>query len=142
MTTWIQIMDLARAMEERRIRTGRLYGPHALRLLRMLHEFHQQAVAEPLVMTHEGGDLTAKEQTNVRAALAFLRLRCGGWQPLSKILKFKQTTLGQIQGGGKPVSPTLGVPLGSVRPRDRGRRSDGALSGAWNLPALRAHEGS
>jgi hypothetical protein len=48
MTTWIQIMDLARAMEERRIRTGRLYGPHALRLLRMLHEFHQQAVAEPL----------------------------------------------------------------------------------------------
>jgi len=48
MTTWIQIMDLAGAMEERRIRTGRLYGPHALRLLRMLHEFHQQAVAEPL----------------------------------------------------------------------------------------------
>ena len=48
MTTWIQIMDLARAMEERRIRSGRLYGPHALRLLRMLHEFHRHAVAEPL----------------------------------------------------------------------------------------------
>jgi len=48
MTTWIQIMDVARAMEDRRIRTGRIYGAHALRLLRMLHEFHQQAVAAPL----------------------------------------------------------------------------------------------
>ncbi len=52
-------------------------------------------------------DLTPKEASNVRAALAFLRLRCGGWQPVAKVLKFKETTLAQVHGGGKSVSPTL-----------------------------------
>jgi len=54
-----------------------------------------------------GTDLTSAEQTNVRTALAFLRLRCRGWGPLSKVLKFKDTTLSAIHCGDKAVSPTL-----------------------------------
>ena len=38
-------------------------------------------------------DLTAEEQKNVRAAIRFLRIRCGGWVPLSKTLRFTRSTL-------------------------------------------------
>jgi len=54
-------------------------------------------------------DLTTKEQTNVRAALQFLRRRCGGWQVLAKALTFKATTLSAIGGGHKNVSTRLAV---------------------------------
>ena len=59
-------------------------------------------------------DLTTKEGSNVRAALAFLRLRCGGWGPLSKILRFKDTTLSAIHGGDKSVSPLLAFRIARV----------------------------
>ncbi len=52
-------------------------------------------------------DLTAAEQAHVRAALQFLRARCGGWAQLAKVLHFKDTTLGNIAGGHKSVSPVL-----------------------------------
>jgi hypothetical protein len=35
------------------------------------------------------GDFTAKEVKHVRAALRFLRLRCGTWATLGKALRFK-----------------------------------------------------
>jgi hypothetical protein len=38
-------------------------------------------------------DLTTKEQANVRAAIAFLRARCGGRKQLAKALRFDPTTL-------------------------------------------------
>jgi hypothetical protein len=45
-------------------------------------------------------DLTTKEQANVRAALQFLRSRCGGWEPLSKAIGFKDVTLRAAARGG------------------------------------------
>lgn len=33
---------------------------------------------------------------NVRAAIRFLRIRCGGWVPLSKALRFTRSTLQKV----------------------------------------------
>ena len=51
-------------------------------------------------------DLTTKEQGNVRAALAFLRTRIGGWKPLSKALHTHPLTLSQR---AIPISASLAV---------------------------------
>jgi hypothetical protein len=48
-------------------------------------------------------DLTAKEQANVRAAIAFLRARCGGVKPLEKALHADKSTL------NRPASASLAV---------------------------------
>lgn len=53
------------------------------------------------------GDLTTKEQTHVRAALQFLRVRCGGWAPLAKVLRVKETSLASVAGGHKTVTARL-----------------------------------
>ena len=45
-------------------------------------------------------DLTAEETKNVRAALRFLRVRCGGWRPVAKALRYSRATL---QRAGGPV---------------------------------------
>lgn len=49
---------------------------------------------------HERSDLTAEEQANVRVALRFLRARCGGWDPLAKLLHVKEKTISHISTGG------------------------------------------
>jgi hypothetical protein len=54
-------------------------------------------------------DLTASEQAHVRAALQFLRARCGGWLPLAKALHFKDTSLSQIARSRKTASASLAV---------------------------------
>ena len=54
-------------------------------------------------------DLTTQEQGHVRAALLFLRVRCGGWLPLSKALRFKDTTLANVGGGHKTVSASIAM---------------------------------
>ncbi|HEY3817055.1 MAG TPA: hypothetical protein VGL81_07790 [Polyangiaceae bacterium] len=46
-------------------------------------------------------DLTPKQQANVLAAVRFLRVRCGGWEPLAKALHFTPVTL------RKPASPAV-----------------------------------
>jgi len=38
-------------------------------------------------------DLTADEQKNVRAAIRFLRIRCGGWEQVAKALRSTKRTL-------------------------------------------------
>ena len=54
-------------------------------------------------------DLTTEEQTNVRTALKFLRLRSGGgWEPLAKTLGFKSITLSHV-AGGRTASASLAV---------------------------------
>jgi hypothetical protein len=45
-------------------------------------------------------DLTAAEQKNVRAAIRFLRLGCGGAKPLAKALRMTRRTL------NSPATPT------------------------------------
>jgi hypothetical protein len=54
-------------------------------------------------------DFTAKEVTHVRAALRFLRLRCGSWATLARAIRFNETTLSNVAGGHKPVTATLAV---------------------------------
>ena len=51
-------------------------------------------------------DLTLTEQSNVRAALRFLRTRCGSYATLSKALGFGKCTASNIVAG-QPVSPTM-----------------------------------
>jgi hypothetical protein len=46
-------------------------------------------------------DLTPEEQKNVRAAVRFLRVRCGGWMPLTKVLRLTRSTLQKV--GATPV---------------------------------------
>ena len=52
-------------------------------------------------------DLTKEEQTNVRAALRFLRVRCGGWEPLAKALRVGETTLTNVNLCKRTVTPIL-----------------------------------
>jgi len=49
-------------------------------------------------------DLTAQEQGHVRTALKFLRARLGGWRPLAKVLRFGESTVGNIAAGHKAPS--------------------------------------
>jgi hypothetical protein len=51
-------------------------------------------------------DLSAQEQANVRTALRFLRARCGGWAPLAKVLRFKDTTVANV-ANGRVATPVL-----------------------------------
>jgi hypothetical protein len=51
-------------------------------------------------------DLTAAEQTNVRTALKFLRLRCGTWAAVSKALRLGESTASNIAAGAS-VSPLV-----------------------------------
>ena len=51
-------------------------------------------------------DLTAAEQTNVRTALKFLRLRCGTWAVLSKALRLGESSLANL-AKGKAIGPLV-----------------------------------
>jgi hypothetical protein len=53
-------------------------------------------------------DLTTAEQTHVRAALRFLRARCGGWAPLAKALRFRERSLAKV-GCGRVASASMAV---------------------------------
>ncbi len=46
-------------------------------------------------------DLTVEEQKHVRTAIRFLRIRFGGWVPLTKALRFTRSTL--QKGGATPA---------------------------------------
>lgn len=59
-------------------------------------------------------DLTDREQTNVRAALRFLRARSGTWEVTAKALRFKAITLSNIAAGRKVASPTLAVRIAKL----------------------------
>jgi hypothetical protein len=52
-------------------------------------------------------NLTTKEQANVRAALRFLRSRCGTWATLAKALHFGDTTLANVASGHSSVTPVV-----------------------------------
>lgn len=51
-------------------------------------------------------DLTSSEQAHARAALCFLRARCGGWEPLAKLLRVKEPTVRNV-AQGRTVSASL-----------------------------------
>ncbi len=51
-------------------------------------------------------DLTTVEQDNVRAALRFLRTRCGSYETLSKALGFGKSTASNVVQG-RDVTPAM-----------------------------------
>lgn len=55
------------------------------------------------------GDFTAKEVAHTRAALRFLRLRCGSWSTLARALRYNNMTVSNVANGQKPVTATLAV---------------------------------
>lgn len=52
-------------------------------------------------------DLTADEQKNVRAALQFLRLRCGTWATVAKALRMGESTIANVATGHQAVTPNV-----------------------------------
>ena len=81
--------------------------------------------------------LSPTEATNVRAALAFLRRRAGGWEPLAKALSFKATTLGNVGAGRKAPSPALAFAVA----RFAGTGVDDVLQGRFPAPGTCPHCG-
>jgi hypothetical protein len=51
-------------------------------------------------------DLTKQEQAHVRTALVRLKLQCGGWNPVAKILRLNPATLSGV-ATGKLVTPVM-----------------------------------
>jgi len=64
---------------------------------------NRSASAEPIATR----DFTAKEVAHVRAALRFLRARCGRWEILAKALRLGESSLANVAGGHKAVTPTV-----------------------------------
>jgi plasmid maintenance system antidote protein VapI len=83
------------------------------------------------------GDFTAKEVAHVRAALRFLRLRCGSWATLAPALRFNETTLSNIAGGHKPVTAALAVRIAKFAKVG----VDDVLTGKFPQPGVCAHCG-
>lgn len=76
---------------------------------------------EMMVALAAKGRITPAEVANVRAAIRFLRIRCGGWKSLAAALQLSRDTL-VVAGRRGPVSPTTafrvarlaGVPIDDV----------------------------
>jgi hypothetical protein len=81
-------------------------------------------------------DLTADEQGHVRTALRFLRARCGGWAPLAKALRFKDTTLSNVASGR-----TVGASMAVRVARLGGVTVDDVLTGRFPSPGTCPHCG-
>ena len=81
-------------------------------------------------------DLSPKEQAAVRAALTFLRVRCGGIVPLARVLRMAKTTVRRTIGGaGVSASMAFRVAkLASVG-------VDDVLTGKYPPPGVCAHCG-
>jgi len=54
-------------------------------------------------------EFTAQEQLCVRAALRFLRSRCGTWGTLARALRLGDSTIANVACGHKGVTATLAV---------------------------------
>jgi hypothetical protein len=52
-------------------------------------------------------NLTTKEQANVRAALRFLRTRCGTWATLAKALHLGESSAANVASGHRMVTPLI-----------------------------------
>lgn len=82
------------------------------------------------------GDLTAQEQSNVRAALRFLRTRSGGYVPLSKAIGMQEKTM---QPMARRVPPSAGLAVRLARLA--GVPVDDVLCGRYPAPGTCPHCG-
>jgi hypothetical protein len=81
-------------------------------------------------------DLTSAEQAHVRAAIRFLRARCGGWAPLAKVLRFKTRSLAKV-GGGRVASASMALRVARLA----GVGVDDVLAGRFPAPGTCPHCG-
>jgi hypothetical protein len=81
-------------------------------------------------------DLTAEEQKNVRAALAFLRHRVGGWKSLARILHFTEKSLNHV-GTGRKATPLMAFKISRLA----GVSMDDVLTGKFPAPGTCPHCG-
>jgi hypothetical protein len=82
-------------------------------------------------------DLEADEETNVRTALKFLRTRCGGWRPLSKVLRFDYRTLSKVASGEDSASASMAVRIAKLAKVG----VDDVLTGRYPAPGACPHCG-
>jgi hypothetical protein len=82
-------------------------------------------------------DLTEQEQTNVRAALEYLRVRCGGLDQAAKALRAKFSYLRRVKMGLDPVSASLALRVARLG----GASVDDVLAGRWPAPGTCPHCG-
>ncbi len=76
-------------------------------------------------------DLTAKEVASVRAAVQFLRARCGGWAQVAKALRMSKST------ARRAASPMVAFRVA----RFAGVGVDDVLTGAFPPPGTCPHCG-
>jgi hypothetical protein len=87
--------------------------------------------------TERSSDLTAQEQVHVRAALRFLRARCGGWAPLAKALRFGDSTVTNAAGGHVGISASMALRVARLS----GVGVDEVLAGRFPPPGTCPHCG-
>jgi hypothetical protein len=81
-------------------------------------------------------DLTTQEQAHVRAALRFLRAKCGGWRAVGKVLRVQRSTLGHALSK-RTISASLAVRVA----RFVGVGVDDLLTGQFPPPGTCPHCG-
>ena len=69
-------------------------------------------------------------------AVRFLRARCGGWAPLAKVLRFKDTTIANV-ANGRAVSATVAFRVA----RFAKVRVDDVIAGKFSAPGTCPHCG-
>lgn len=82
-------------------------------------------------------DLTPTEQTNVRTALKFLRLRCGTWATVAKALKLGESTVANIATGHKAPGPLVAFRVARLAQAS----VDDVLTGRFPAPRTCPHCG-
>lgn len=83
-------------------------------------------------------DLSEVEQANVRAALKFLKVRCGSWAVLSRALGFKDSTICNVASGERPVSPVVAFRVARLAKAG----VDDVLTGRYPEPGVCPHCGA
>lgn len=75
-------------------------------------------------------DLDEKEQTHVRTAMLYLRVRTGAWAVVAKALGMKPDSVEKVANGRRPVTPAMVFRVA----RFAEASIDDLLSGRW-LPS-------
>jgi transcriptional regulator with XRE-family HTH domain len=83
------------------------------------------------------GDLTPKEQRNVRTALRFLRLRAGAWVVVAEALRVAEDTIEKVINGRRNVTASMALRVARVADVS----VDDVLAGRWPSPRTCPHCG-
>jgi hypothetical protein len=106
-----------------------------IRTMKVLTERVTWKRERPASETRRASDLTPEEQANVRTALAFLRVRSGGWAKLAAAMRVNVTTLSNAPR--RAVSAGLALQAARVA----GVALEAILRGEWPAKGLCAHCG-